>query len=138
MDKRRSSNRLRTLLEARIVFNNRFSLIECTVRNLSQTGARIAFPHPIEIPPEFELEIPKRKISVRAKVVWSDGKEHGIRFIEGGQDAAPEDGRTQREQTASDAERRSVEEILNETRHRIAQVMGVSPDAVKLSLEIII
>jgi len=136
MDKRRSSNRLRTLLEARIVFNNRFSLIECTVRNLSQTGARIAFPHPIEIPPEFELEIPRREMSLRAKVVWSDGKEHGIRFIEGRQDTAPEDGRIQRKQTASDAERHSVEEILNEARHRIAQVMGVSPDAVELRLEI--
>jgi len=139
MNKRRSSNRVRTLLVARIVFNNRFSLIECTVRNLSETGARIAFSHPVEIPPEFELEIPSRKISVRAKVVWSNGKEHGVTFIKGAQDAALGDlsrRAIHQDQIASEAEMGRVEEILNEARDRIAQVMGLPSETVKLRLEI--
>jgi hypothetical protein len=86
-DKRRSSPRKRTLLQGQIVFNDRFSLIECVVRDLSATGARIAFPHLIEIPPEFELEIPKKSLSLRSRVMWSNGKEHGIRFV--GTPAAP-------------------------------------------------
>jgi hypothetical protein len=45
MEQRRSS-RNRTLLQGRVVFNNRFSLLDCTVRDLSETGAQIAFAHP--------------------------------------------------------------------------------------------
>jgi hypothetical protein len=60
-----------------VVFNNRFSLIECTVRDLSDTGAQIAFAHPVTLPPEVELEIPRKELSTRARVMWSDGKTHG-------------------------------------------------------------
>ncbi|MXQ10677.1 PilZ domain-containing protein [Microvirga makkahensis] len=140
MNKRRSSNRVRTLLDARVIFNNRFSLIECTVRNLSETGARIAFSHPTEIPPEFELEIPSRKISVKAKAVWSDGKEHGVAFIEGSQGTALGASLPQRiadqGQAESGISKSSVEDILNEARHRIAEAMGIPSETVKLKLEI--
>lgn len=127
MNKRQSDHRARTLLDARIVFNNRFSLIECTVRNLSKTGARIAFPHPIDIPSEFELEIPKKNMSVRARVAWSDGKEHGVRFLEEARE---------RDHTVSDSEKNGVQEILSEARVRIARAMGVPPECVRLVLEI--
>ena len=69
----RRSPRTRTILQGRVVFNNRFSLIECTVRDLSETGAQITFSHPVSLPPELELEIPKKGLSTRAKVMWSRG-----------------------------------------------------------------
>ncbi len=34
----RSSNRRRTVLKGQVVFNNRASAIDCTVRDLSDTG----------------------------------------------------------------------------------------------------
>lgn len=77
----RSSERARTFLSGRIIFNNRASLIDCIVRDLSSGGARIAFEHPIDIPKEFELEIPRRNISAPARIIWSDAKEHGVTFL---------------------------------------------------------
>jgi hypothetical protein len=77
-DQRRSRPRKRTLLQRRIVFNARFSLIECVVRDLSATGARIAFPHPIDIPLEFELEIPSKTLSLRSRVNARGTRVRGI------------------------------------------------------------
>src|SRR3712207_2118031 len=45
----RSSQRKRTILDGRIVFNKRSSVINCMVRDLSDTGARIAFGHVLDI-----------------------------------------------------------------------------------------
>ena len=78
---RRTDDRARTLLKGRIVFHNRFSTIDCVVRDLSVGGARIAFDHPIDIPDEFELEVPTKNLFAKARVVWSNGKEHGVTFV---------------------------------------------------------
>lgn len=84
----RSSERARTLLAGRIIFNNRSSVIDCVVWDLSSGGARITFDFPISIPDRFELEIPKRNISAPVRIVWSDTKEHGVAFLTGHQDTA--------------------------------------------------
>jgi hypothetical protein len=78
---RRNSERKRTLLQGRVVFNNRFSTIECTVKDLSGTGAQIVFEHPTEIPREVELEVPSRGLAVRCEVRWSRDKRHGLMFL---------------------------------------------------------
>jgi hypothetical protein len=78
---RRNSERKRTLLQGRVVFNNRFSTIECTVKDLSGTGAQIVFEHPTEIPRQVELEIPSRGLAVRCEVRWSRDKRHGLMFV---------------------------------------------------------
>ena len=82
MDDRRSSQRWRTVLKGRIVFNNRCSILDCTIRDLSDTGARIYFADISEIPPEFELEIPNRGVRVPGRVMWSRGANHGVMFLE--------------------------------------------------------
>jgi len=84
----RSSERARTLLAGRIIFNDRSSVIDCVVWDLSSGGARLSFDFPISIPDRFELEIPKRNISAPVRVVWSDTKEHGVTFLAGHQDIA--------------------------------------------------
>ena len=40
-DDQRSSKRRRTVLTGKVLFNNRASVFDCTVRDLSDTGARI-------------------------------------------------------------------------------------------------
>lgn len=59
----RVSQRRRTLKGARIVINDGFSTIECTVRNLSESGALLKVASVIGIPDQFEL-------------VMSDGAKH--------------------------------------------------------------
>jgi hypothetical protein len=82
MDERRSGKRWRTVLKARIVFNGRSSVLDCTVRDLSDTGARIYFADVSELPPEFELVIPNRGLRVPSRLMWSRGANHGIEFLE--------------------------------------------------------
>ncbi|WP_457094369.1 PilZ domain-containing protein [Microvirga sp. P5_D2] len=141
----RSNTRQRTILEGRIVFNNRFSLIECAVRDLSGTGARIAFSHPIRIPQEFEIEIPNKKLSRWARVVWSNGKEYGITFADAPQartlsEASPSPEGTQSqnrdlpEQTMPNTAK--VQQILNEAQRQLAEIIGAPAENVRLKLEI--
>ena len=59
-EQRRTSERKRALLGARILFNSRASVFDCMIRDLSDTGARFVLGHPIPLPSEFELEIPSR------------------------------------------------------------------------------
>ncbi len=71
-----------TNLPGRILFNNRSSVLSCTVRDLSETGARIYFADVSALPPEFELEIPSRGLRVRSWLAWSRGANHGAQFLE--------------------------------------------------------
>jgi hypothetical protein len=141
----RSNKRQRTILEGRIVFNNRFSLIECAVRDLSDTGARIAFSHPITIPQEFEIEIPNKKFSRWAWVVWSNGKEYGITFADAPQahissESSPSPKETQSqdrnlpEQTMPNSAK--VQAILEEAQRRLAEITGAPAENIRLKLEI--
>ena len=79
-DDRRSSKRRRTVLKGRVVFNNRSSVLDCTVRDLSNTGAQLTLPDVSALPPDFELEIPGKNLQVQARLMWSRGKNHGVRF----------------------------------------------------------
>ncbi len=80
MQERRSSKRWGAYFKARIVFKNRSSVLNCTVRDLSDTGAGISFAGVCAIPTEFELEIPARGFRAHSRVIWSRGANHGIMF----------------------------------------------------------
>ena len=82
MHERRSSKRWGAYLKGRIVFNSRSSVLDCTVRDLSDTGAGISFADVSPIPKEFELEIPARGIRAYGRLMWSRGANHGVMFLE--------------------------------------------------------
>ena len=131
----RRSQRARSLLKGQIIFNNRFSILDCTIRDISDTGARIAFAHPVEIPAEFDLSVPKKGSTIRAKVVWSNGNEHGIMFIKdpeahGVTSPLPPD------RIAFDRTELEIQDVLGAARRRIADLAGVSVEAVKINLHI--
>jgi hypothetical protein len=79
---KRASNRRRTVLKARMLFNNRSSVLDCTVRDLSDTGAQLTLADVSALPPDFELEIPSKDVLVQARVMWSRGKNHGVKFVQ--------------------------------------------------------
>ena len=78
----RLSKRIPSILEGRIRLAPHASQIVCTIRDLSTTGARIWLPDAIVFPNEFELEIPLLEQAVRARAVWSQGKQHGLAFLQ--------------------------------------------------------
>ena len=73
---RRKSQRWRTLKSGRIIFNNRRSVVDCVVRNMSATGALLAVPCVVGIPNEFEFAM---EFGCRsAKVVWKTDLTLGV------------------------------------------------------------
>ena len=78
---RRTSPRLRSLLGGQIVFNGRCSTMDCVIRNISPTGARITFTNTVTVPDEFDLVIRKRQETIRARMVWRRADEIGVRFM---------------------------------------------------------
>jgi hypothetical protein len=83
-DERRRAQRHRCLRMARCVFNHEQSDLEVTLRNLSDTGARISGDELICLPEAFELHIhdgfggfEMRKV----RRVWMTGQAAGLEFV---------------------------------------------------------
>ncbi|ABE62423.1 hypothetical protein Nham_1603 [Nitrobacter hamburgensis X14] len=81
MKDQRRSNRRRTYLAGRIVFNGRASTMDCLVRNLSRNGAMLEFYGSVIPHHEVDLCILRRGESRRARLVWCEGVHAGV-FIE--------------------------------------------------------
>jgi len=77
-NEQRRSDRRRTYLAARIVFNERSSTLDCVVRNLSRNGAMLEFFGPAVAGHSADLFILKRAVSLRASVIWCNGARAGV------------------------------------------------------------
>lgn len=80
MDKRTTS-RQRTLISGIISFNQRQSTMNCVVRNLSKTGARLSLDGPLTLPTTFQMALPERGRNYLAKVVWASPDAMGVTFV---------------------------------------------------------
>jgi hypothetical protein len=77
----RRTERVRCFLRAKIVFNNKRSTFDCTIRNISATGAKIEVGEAASIPARFDLEIPQRGRTYRAQILWRDKEAMGVEFV---------------------------------------------------------
>ena len=75
-DENRIANRQRVLKGARIHFGG--GTIDCTVRNISDTGAALEVTSPVGIPTEFTLVA--NDYQRHCRVVWRKEKRIGITF----------------------------------------------------------
>jgi hypothetical protein len=77
---RRAEPRTRTLRRGRIVFNGGYSSFDCTVRDISQSGAKLYFGEHLGVPNHFELIMdghgPRRPCTVR----WRAEHTIGVSF----------------------------------------------------------
>ncbi|HEV3396210.1 MAG TPA: PilZ domain-containing protein [Xanthobacteraceae bacterium] len=80
MVERRAHSRHRTLKAGKIVFNHRFCVVDCTVRNLSAAGARLQVPSTLGIPDDFDLVIEPEKAARACHVAWKDENHMGVTF----------------------------------------------------------
>lgn len=83
---KRPATRIRTIMNGRIMFNNRSATLDCLVRNLSETGAKLEVSGAVTVPERFELDIPRKGVRRRARMVWRREGEMGVAF----EDAAAE------------------------------------------------
>lgn len=78
----RGTDRVRSFLRARILFNNNNSTIDCIVKNISPNGAKIELSNTTTVPGEFTLDIPAKSQTVRARIMWRDTEAIGVQFID--------------------------------------------------------
>lgn len=89
MDESRTNGRMRAMLGAQIAFNNRNSTIDCIVRDISSTGARLSLSDTVALPEEFELFVPQRGKTYKARLRWRTREGAGVELLREGANAPP-------------------------------------------------
>jgi PilZ domain len=79
-ENKRVSQRSRVLKGAKIVHLNQWTLTDCTVRDLSETGAKLLCGAPMSIPSNFRFLLPADNTIQDARVVWRREGMIGIEF----------------------------------------------------------
>jgi len=79
MSEQRRVVRRRVLKAAKIGFN-RGSIIDCTVRNMSETGALLQVASPLGIPDSFDLMLDGEKTLWACRVIWRKERQIGVEF----------------------------------------------------------
>jgi hypothetical protein len=79
---RRIDARKRVLKRGQILVPSLGAVIDCTVRNLSSSGAAVRVDAPFVPPPEFELAIASDGTTRRVRVRWQVGTDLGVEYID--------------------------------------------------------
>ena len=95
-DEARIAPRRRMLKSGKIAYSDRHVTIECTVRDMSATGARLRVSGSVSAPDTFELLIELDGLEANCQVVWRSGPDLGIKFL-----AAPRMAAAKRAQVIS-------------------------------------
>ncbi|GJE44248.1 PilZ domain-containing protein [Methylobacterium soli] len=82
MSEHRKETRQRVFLKGRINFNHGASSMDCLVRDLSASGARLALSETTTLPEVFELYIPQKDRTYRSVLRWRREDGVGITFSE--------------------------------------------------------
>ena len=79
--KKRSASRQKTYMRAFVYFGASPLAVDCLVREMSDSGARIQFSAPPPAIDLIELSIPIKGQKFSAKVIWRAADEIGIAFV---------------------------------------------------------
>ena len=82
MSEHRREARQRTFLKGRIIFNNGSSSMDCLVRDMSISGARLALSQSAVLPEAFDLYIPQKEKTYRSSLRWRRSDGIGITFAD--------------------------------------------------------
>ena len=78
MLERRRVQRTRVLKGAKIILNDRSSLFDCIVRNLTNVGASVHVPSSVGIPDSFALSFDFGRSSRRCRAIWRTEDKIGV------------------------------------------------------------
>lgn len=79
-ENKRRTPRLRTLKGAKILYRNGWGIVDCLIRDMSDTGARLVCKDTTAVPAEFTLLVNNEEVVRDAKVVWRRQDMLGIEF----------------------------------------------------------
>lgn len=88
MDETRSDTRRRQLKAATIAYSDRHLTIGCSLRDISETGARIETTHPT-VPDTFVLIVDLDGLEADCEVIWRRQNLVGVRFLGPPRQVAP-------------------------------------------------
>ncbi|MBX9684840.1 MAG: PilZ domain-containing protein [Hyphomicrobium sp.] len=72
------------LLGGKIIFNERSSVMDCTVRALSKDSAELRLPNTLSVPRAFELVVKPHNKTYACEVVWRSATDMGVIFAREG------------------------------------------------------
>ncbi|MEI7804237.1 MAG: PilZ domain-containing protein [Hyphomicrobiales bacterium] len=72
--------RQRTFLKGTLYYDSRRASVDCVIRDMSDTGARLTFDNPVTVPDHVELFIPHKQQTLRARVQRRGLNEIGVAF----------------------------------------------------------
>ena len=87
----RRSERMRVFMAARILFNQGMMKVDCTIRNISDGGAKLEVSDAVTLPEFFDLHIPQKNVTRKARLAWRHGDFCGVAYT----DAAPPENHVQ-------------------------------------------
>lgn len=73
--------RQRTLQAAKVTYHDGAISLDCSVRDLSETGARISLPAGQVIPTNVVLIYPRTQTVYEAQVTWIKAPQFGLKFF---------------------------------------------------------
>lgn len=85
MVERRITPRQKTFLRGKLYFNNRLNVVDCLVRDISESGVKLVFSEAVTTPDEVELFIPQKEQTFFIKIAWRNGAEVGAEFLQAAQ-----------------------------------------------------
>jgi PilZ domain len=77
----RIAKRQKVLKSAKIIFNRNQSVVDCTVRDFSATGAKLLTANAGLIPDEVRLLLTQDNTIRDARVVWRKSDMLGVHFV---------------------------------------------------------
>jgi hypothetical protein len=77
---KRNVQRLRVLKQGKILLPNNLAAIDCSVRDISGTGAKLLCPDPDALPDEFRLVLTAERQMRDVKVMWRKPGIIGVQF----------------------------------------------------------
>lgn len=79
-EEHRLGRRQRVLKKGKLLLRNNLSTVDCVIRDMSETGARIICGDPLSVPSEFRFMAVGDSVTRGAKVKWRRGNDFGIEF----------------------------------------------------------
>ncbi|HTK35370.1 MAG TPA: PilZ domain-containing protein [Caulobacteraceae bacterium] len=76
-----TASRRRALLAGKIVFDHGARSLDCTIRDLSETGAKVRLAGPELLPERFYLIEFRHGVAFQARVAWTRPPELGLEFM---------------------------------------------------------
>lgn len=76
----RASPRQRRLKAAQIIFNDNSSIMDCLIRDWSDTGAKLKCAQAHAVPKQFSLLLKAEWLLYPAELRWRRGEDIGVKF----------------------------------------------------------